>query len=225
MNAKQIAQLIATTCETLNSLGLLFTYNNPCVVSLEGCDRVSWPAKIPDSTKAPSFGTLEQYLEWVRNGEFTCLLFDYSLIRASYECVGNAVVGHNLLYWPCPVEFLVEVTCLSDLCAGIEMCIDSPRQAREVVSLKMRTPMRFDFDPERESHDHSLVHLHTQFDDTRLSVQKAMCFPSFLKKVIRTFYRDKWALHPEIETLHEQSIDHEEIRFDSPKHALQVSWN
>lgn len=224
MNAKQIARVIATTCQDLYSLNLLFAYNTPHVVNLKSCDRVSWPVKIEGSTTAHPFGTLEQYLEWVRNSEFTCLLFDYSLIRASYECVGNMVVGHNLLYWPCPVEFFVAATELSDICEGIEMCINSPAQAREIISLTMRTPMRFDFDPEREGDDHPLVHLHTQFDDTRLSVQRAMDFPSFIKKVIRTFYRNKWASHPEIGCLHEQSIDHREIQFDPPKHVFQVSW-
>lgn len=225
MNAKQIAQIIASTCRDLDSLELLFSYNSPCVDDLGGREQVSFPTKGAGSATAHSFGALEQYLEWVRQGEFTCLLFDYSLIRASYECMGNAVVGHNLLYWPCPVGFLGEVESLSDICDGIEMCIDSPRRASEIVSLTMRTPMRFDFDPARESEDHALVHLHTQFDDTRLSVQQTMCFPAFMKKVIRTFYRDKWALHPEVEALHEQGIEHEDGECHPLAHCFQVAWS
>ncbi len=158
MNAKQVAQVIANTCRDLHSLGLLFTYNNPCVDNFRKREQVSWPARGEGGSTAHPFGSLEQYLEWVLQGEFTCLFFDYSLIRASYECIGNTVVGHNLLYWPCPVEFHVEVETLSDLGDGINMCIDSPHRARDVVSLTMRTPMRFDFDPENESDDHPLVH-------------------------------------------------------------------
>jgi len=225
MNAKQVAQVIANTCRDLYSLGLAFAYNSPCVVDLGGRERVSWPTKGSEVATAHRFGTLEQYLQWIREGEFTCVLFDYSLIRASYECMGNMVIGHSLLYWPCPVEVLVDVRTLSDLCDGIEMCLDSARRSREIVNLTMRTPMRFDFDPANESYDHPLVHLHTQFYDTRMSVQQAMCFPSFIKKVMRTFYRDKWALHPEIEKLHEQAIEHEDGQCDPLAHCFQVSWS
>lgn len=224
MNAKQIAQVIANSCRDLYSLGLLFSYNSPCVDDLGGCEQVSYPTKAAGSATAYPFGSLEQYLEWVRQGEYTCLLFDYSLIRASYECMGNAVVGHNLLYWPCPVGFVGEVENLSDLCDGIEMCIDSPRRASEIVGLTMRTPMRFDFDPVREREDHPLIHLHTQFEDTRMSVQQAMGFPTFMKKVFRTFYSHKWLSTPDIEHLHEQELEHDEGQCESPSHCFEVSW-
>ncbi|MBP7746984.1 MAG: DUF2290 domain-containing protein [Phycisphaerae bacterium] len=225
MNAKQIAQVIANTCRDLHSLRLVFAHNSPCVVDSGGGEQVCWPTKGSSSATAYPFGSLEQYLAWVREGEFTCLLFDYSLIRASYECMGNTVVGHSLLYWPCPIGFLSEVETLSDLCDGLEMCLESPRRAREILDLTMRTPMRFDFDPGRESDDHPLVHLHTQFEDTRMSVQQAMCFPAFMKKVLRTFYRDQWTAHPDIEAIHEQAIEHEDAQCDPLAHCLQVSWS
>lgn len=225
MNAKQIARVIANTCRDLDALGLIFTHNSPCIVELGGREQVSWPNTRSGSATAHPFGSLEQYLQWVRDGEFTCLLFDYSMIRASYECMGNTVVGHNLLYWPCPVSFLADVETLSDLCDGIEMCLESPRKSREIVDLMMRAPMRFDFDPASENEDHPLVHLHTQFEDTRMSVQQAMCFPAFMKKVMATFYRDKWAAHPELKELHEQVIEHEEGQCDPLAHCFQVSWS
>jgi hypothetical protein len=177
------------------------------------------------SANAHPFGSLDQYLEWVRQGEFTCLLFDFSLIRVSYECVGNSVIGHNLLYWPCPVEFFGKVESLSDLCDGIELCINSPRSACEIVSLSMRTPMRFDFDPTSESEEHALVHLHTQFDDTRIFVQQAMCFPSFMKKIIRTFYYKKWdKLLPDIHDIPEYDIVHDESKYNPNNNCFHISW-
>ena len=224
MNARQIAQVIARTCGDLYSLGLLFTYSNPCVNDVEGIEHVSWPTQGSGSAMSHPFGTLEQYADWLRQGEFTCLLFDYSLIRASYECIGNTVVGHSLLYWPCPIGFELEAESLGDICDGIEMCVDSPLRASEVCGLTMRTPMRFDFDPDRESDNHPLVHLHTQFDDTRIGVQETMSFPSFIKKILRTFYRDKWEKHPQIEALHEQQFDHNDSSYDPPAHWLQISW-
>lgn len=224
MRAKEIARVIASTCRDLATMELIFSYNTPCVVNLSRCERVSFPTKQSGSATLYPFGSLEQYLEWVREGEFTCLLFDYSLIRVSYDCIGPTIVGHNLLYWPCPITCQTNIETLGDLCDAIEMCLDSPRDSREIVELAMRTPMRFDFDPQSESEDHPLVHLHTQFEDTRISVQQAMCFPAFMKKVLRTFYRDQWARHPEIEALHEQPIEHEDGQFDPLVHCFQVSW-
>jgi hypothetical protein len=195
------------------------------VTDLDGGKQVSWPTRGAGSVPTYPFGSLRQYLDWVREGEFTCLLFDYSLIRVSYQCVDNTVVGHSLLYWPCPIDFLVKVETLGDLCDGIEMCLELPDNSHEIVELVMRTPMRFDFDPQREGDNHPLVHLHSQFEDTRISVQEAMCFPAFMKKVIRTFYRDKWAEHPEIEQFHEQSVEHEDGQCDPLAHCFQVSWS
>ena len=137
------------------------------------------------------------------------------------QITGTFYIGYPVM---ASSDSSLTVDALSDLCEGIEMCIDSPSRASDLVGLTMRTPMRFDFDPARESEDHPLVHLHTQFNDTRLSVQQAMCFPSFMKKVIRTFYRDEWALHPEIESLHEQSIEHEDGQCDPLAHCFQMSW-
>jgi len=225
MNAKQIVQVIENTCRDLDSLGLIFTHISPCIINLKGFERVTWPTKSSGNATAYPFGSLEQYLEWVREGEFMCLLFDYSLIRVSYECMGNTIIGHNLLYWPCPIDFLGDVETISDLCDGIEMCLESPRRHSEIVDLAMRTPMRFDFDPARESSNHPLIHLHTQFEDARMSVQQAMCFPAFMKKIIRTFYHDKWAMYPEIEALHEQTIEHEDDQYDSQAHCFHVFWN
>jgi len=224
MNAKQIATVIANTCRDMDSLGLVFAHNSPCVVNMGGREQVSWPNKNTGSATEYPFGSLELYLKWVREGEFTCLLFDGSLVRASYECMGTTIVGHNLLYWPCPISFLLDVETLSDLCDGIAMCLESPRKSYDILNLTMRAPMRFDFDPSRESDDHPIVHLHTQFEDTRMSVQEAMCFPSFMKKIMRTFYRSQWVSHPEIEDFHEQAIEHEDGQCEPLANCFQVSW-
>lgn len=225
MNAKQTAAVIANTCRDLFAMRVVAFHNPPRVIQGDGRELVTWPVRGGGATCMHPFGTLEQYLEWARNGEFTCLLADFSLIRASYECMGNTVVGHSLLYWPCPIDFHEDVEGLDELCDGIEMCIESAQRAREVCSLTMRAPMRFDFDPLRESDDHPLVHLHTQFDDTRMSVQQAMCFPAFMKRVIRTFYRDRWSALSDIERIHEQGIQHEDGQCDPPAQCFQIMWS
>ena len=224
MNGKQLAEQIVTTCESLYALKLVMLYNYPWIETSEDACRVSWRSR-PGSGHLHPFGSLDQYLEWLRNGEFTCVLFDGSLVRANFEVIGNSIVGHSLLYWPCPVHFHSPAENLEDVCAGLEMCIESPKAAKGVCDLMLRSPMRFDFDPLREQEDHPLVHLHTQFEEARIWVTDTLCFPAFIKKVFRTFYADLWTLHKDIEKLHEQSIDCEDFQFDPLPHAFQLHWS
>lgn len=222
MNYKSMLKSINDTCATLNSLGLLFAHKSAAFKHVDGYDRVTWAG--PDDPKTNRFGSLEQYLGWVSEGAFTCLLYDLSLIRASYSCVDNEVVAHNLLYWPCPVDFKSRPDDLSDVCDVFEICLNSPRDASIVCDLTMRTPMRFDFDPDREGKDHPLVHLHMQFEETRIDVQEPMQFPSFIKKVYSTFYPDVWAKHAGLRELHEQDIRHVEAKYERQRDSLQVAW-
>ena len=224
MNAKQTAAVISNTCRDLLAMGVVSFYNSPRVIQGGGRELVTWPTQRSGSSTLHPFGSLGQYLDWVREGEFTCLLFDLSLIRASYECVGATIIGHSVLYWPCPVDFRIDVQGLDELCDGIEMCLESAQHAHEVCGLTMRAPMRFDFDPIRESDDHPLVHLHTQFENTRISVQQAMCFPSFMKRVLRTFYGDLWSSRPDIDDIHEQGLEHEDGACDPPAKCFQLTW-
>lgn len=205
-------------------MGIVSFHNHPRLIAGSGRDLVSWPTRGTSDASMHEFGTLDQYLAWVRDGAFTCLLSDFSLIRASYECMGSATIGHSLLYWPCPIDFREGLEDLDELCDGIAMCIESVHRSREICSLTMRAPMRFDFDPSRESDDHPLVHLHTQFEDARISVQQAMCFPGFMKRVLRTFYRNRWQLS-EIDSIHEPGLRHQDGQCEPPTRCFQITWS
>ena len=221
MNAKQVSNVIAKTCDTLYQLGLVKVYNSPCETVSNGKHRVSWPTS---SAFTSSFGTLEQFLAWVREGEFTCLLFDYSIIRVSYEFCDNLIQGHSLLYWPCPIVFQVTIDELDELCCGIELCLESPKKANDVCKLILRSPMRFDFDPKRMAKNHPEVHLHMQFEKTRIHVQRPMCFSAFIKTIFRTFYNEKWEKNKELRRLHEQQIELLNDTLLSPEYCFKLSW-
>lgn len=84
--------------------------------------------------------------------------------------------------------------------------------------------MRFDFDPENETEQHPLVHLHMNFEDTRISVHAPLCFTAFIKKIFRTFYFKEFVAQPDIADLHENVIDHDEGRYEPMSHCFQLSW-
>lgn len=224
MNARQVANMISSTCEDLRSLGLVAFYNSPCDRREGPLNRVSWPQASGVAARAFPFGSLDQYLSLIKEGEFTCLLFDYSIIQASYDCDGNSVVAHSVLYWPSPIAVRDQVDDLEDLCAAVTLCMDSPSKAAPFCDLCMRSPMRFDFDPDRAGDAHPEVHLHTQFDDTRIHVELPMSFTTFVKMVFRTFYRERWDACPDLARLHEQRIPLLRDEFAPVSHSMCLSW-
>ncbi len=225
MNARQVATTIASTCQDLRSLGLVSFDNSPCERQQGAIARVSWPTAGTAAARTHPFGSLEQFHALIREGAFTCLLNDYSIVQASYDCVGSGVVAHSLLYWPSPVAIQDPVEDLGDLCAAIELCMDSPAKAAPLCELYLRSPMRFDFDPDRAGDDHPEVHLHTQFDDTRIHVDQPMSFTSFVKMVFRTFYRDTWNSFPDLAELHEQPVPLLKDELEPATHNLSLSWS
>ena len=225
MNARQVATMIGSTCQDLRSLDLTSFDNSPCERREGPLQRVSWPVAGGAAARAFPFGSLDQYLSLLQEGAFTCLLFDYSIVQASYDCDGNNVVAHSLLYWPSPVAVRDPVEDLGDLCADVALCIESPSKASPLCELSLRSPMRFDFDPDRADDDHPEVHLHTQFDDTRIHVDRPMSFTTFVKMVFGTFYRETWNSCPDLARLHEQRVPLMRDERAPVNHSLCLSWS
>jgi hypothetical protein len=215
---------ITRTCESLFRIGSVSFYNSVREESTAVQSRVSWPVRNGGSSHVHPFGSLEQYLQWVRNGEFTCLLFDHSIIRASYIFTGNRVVGHNLLFWPFPISLKEPLDEITEICKALELCLNSPVQASGICSLSLRSPMRFDYDPDLAGDGHPEVHLHMQFENTRIYVQQPLCFHTFLKLIFRTFYPEHWNEHRQLATLHQQMITPLRGDISPARHCLQMVW-
>lgn len=62
----------------------------------------------------------------------------------------------------------------------------------------MRSPIRIDFDSENDKEGHPAVHLHTQHHNSRMKVNKPICFNRFMRFIIENYYPntvinfDKW---------------------------------
>jgi hypothetical protein len=223
MNARQVASVIESACRDLFGSHLIRFYNLPCERQVDLIQRVSHPTSGRPATQFP-FGSLDEYLSIIKDGSFTCILFDYSVIQASYDCSGNLIVAHNLLYWPSPIVPKTSLESLADIEEAIQLWLESPSRAVPLCELVLRSPMRFDFDPERASEGHPLVHLHTQFEDTRIHVERPMSFTTFVKMVFQTFYADKWTQHPLLGRFHEQPIPFVGDEFEPNSHTMCLSW-
>lgn len=224
MTPKQVITMVTNTCDALFHLGLVSHFNASRADSTGEHSRVSWATQAAGSNYVHPFGSLEQYLQWVQGGEYTCLLFDHSLIRASYTIAGNHIVGHSLLFWPFPLDPVEPIVDVAEVCAAIEMCLESPSRATELFGLSLRSPMRFDYAPENASAYHPEIHLHTQFEDTRIHVQRPLSFNTFLKLVFRTFYADRWLTCRQLGELHEQYIAAMRGDITPSQHCMQLAW-
>ncbi|MFO0864613.1 MAG: DUF2290 domain-containing protein [Gemmataceae bacterium] len=224
MTPKQVRSAIEDLCRELYNAKLVWSYNPPVITGNSGKSMITWPAAKATVMRANAFGSLNQYLDWIRDGAFTCLLFDYSIIQVSYEMVGSEIHGHNLLYWPCPFGITEGIEDLSDIVTLIELYLESPGRAAASFPFTARSPMRFDFDPLRAGDGHPVVHLHTQFEDARIHIRGPLTFSHFIRATIRTFYQDKWKENSWLEDIHEQATFRDCDVIDPTRHCWTMSW-
>lgn len=72
-----------------------------------GSTAVAWHPLGPEGpTFIESFEhpTIDQYVAWLSRGDYSALLYDGSLIQASYEVEAGEVSRHRLSYFPCPYD-------------------------------------------------------------------------------------------------------------------------
>lgn len=134
----------------------------------------------------PSFTTLEQYEHILKTGAFHCILFDGSIIRSSFEFAGKDLIYHSHLWWPAPYTNSIKPDEFTPQTKYEDLLTD-PDWTKKV---RMRSPIRIDFDPDLENESHPLVHLHTQNHETRMKVDKPICFGKFMKYILQNFYPD-----------------------------------
>lgn len=151
--------------------------------------------------KAHPFGSIAEYRGFVSSEAFSALLFDGSLLYLSYDFQGSELIGHRLLYYPCPITIEPEMSNepildILDYCLG------------ETHLLRLRSPLRFDYDPLRAKANHPASHMHFQHEDCRLAVFAPMSVGRFLEFVFRNFYPDIWDKHHFLQSFRRPSVHH-----------------
>lgn len=162
-------------------------YYKPIKPQLIGEDQViTWNNHISSRANCgASFTALEQYEHILKSGAFQCILFDGSIIRSSLIFRGKNLINHSHLWWPAPYilnkslnEELTPQTAYEDFLTDADW----------MRKLRMRSPVRIDFDPDCESESHPSVHMHTQHYEARIHIDKPICFSKFVKYIFENFY-------------------------------------
>lgn len=134
------------------------------------------------------FGTIDEYRAYVNNEAYSAILGDGSLIHLSYDFHGQTLTSHRLIYYPCPIAFDSEY--------ADEPILDLlDYYSSQPASIRLRTPLRFDYSIVQDLEDHSCSHLHMQTDACRLPVLGPLSVGRFVQIVFRNFYPHLWVEH------------------------------
>lgn len=170
--------------EAMQAAGLVL-YFQPTKIDFlgNGVRRVTWagPRGDFDGLFTLSQVDIETYFKWIECGQFSAVFRDGSLVQISYDFDANSIVGHRLLYWPCP--FRAE----SELSSG-EPLADVLRDVSHKQTARCVSPVRFDYDPDRAGYLHPAAHLTLNNDECRVPMTRPLSLDDFLGFILRHFY-------------------------------------
>ncbi|MDQ0926538.1 hypothetical protein QFZ25_000598 [Bacillus atrophaeus] len=184
-NVLSIKEQIENSLDVLLNLKLIKFFNPVKVDYDQGNDKtvISWyNHKGGREVSSNAFLKLSQYLTLLEHGAYHVLMNDYSIIRFSFTFEHNKLISQNLLWWPCPVF--------------IDFEDDGEFSPYDIVNLhledqenlRMRSPIRVDFDFSNDTPDHPKAHVHTQHPKSRMNTIKPICFNTFIRFILNHYY-------------------------------------
>jgi len=182
--------------------------------------RVSWQRR-PDAGPLAlnkRGNTVGVYRQWVHDNDYSAMLFDGSLLQISYTFDNHGVSGHRLLYMPCPWEVELD---LWDQIPVLDVIDDYAAGSSE--HFRLRTPIRFDYDPSSAKEGHPAAHLTINSADCRIASAAAIRLGEFVDIVFRNFYPDIWKLHPFLDGMDKGLASSRTITASEMKRA-HISW-
>ena len=176
--------------------------NTPRITTQGSTARITWPAATVQSGLLSDlpFASIVEYRKLVIGGHYVALMNDGALLQLSVDIRNDSLVGHRMCFYPCPVivpldfdilafdelDFLLMQELESHLKA-IESGLDP-----ESVTLRLRSPLRFDFDPDAASAIEPASHVHISNSVTRIAVHAPLSVGHFVQFVFRHFYPEVW---------------------------------
>jgi hypothetical protein len=150
--------------------------------------KLTWDNHKPGRyNSGQAFTTLNQYIKIYDTGAYHAILHDGSIIRACFNFYKNMLLEESLLFWPSPIDIPEEIIDEYGIYDAIVRYFVSDKINN---FLKMRTPVRLDFNHVNNTTSHPATHLHIQHRDCRISVREPCCFNTFVKFIFKNFYPD-----------------------------------
>lgn len=197
--------------------------SNPVSIYRRGTAQlVTWPSALDTPPVDPEdFASVKEYRELVRSRFYTCMLIDGSLLQIGYFFRRDELVKHRLCFYPSPIalqpnEYEPELDIgevvdfyLDDELAAFRALMESTKQAPPIqtMRLRMRSPIRFDFDLDAQEVNHPGSHLHISHENCRWPVFGPLSVGHFTRFVFRHFFPSFWDQHAFLRTAVLRSAD------------------
>jgi hypothetical protein len=203
MDPKDWVAEILNPIRTLVNLDLALEYQDVTIIKGKRFYRIGYPESsfeeaIPIAKLR--FGSLFEYLEFLKARRYSALLFDGSILQISVEIERGQLIKHRYSYYPCPIEFKKGDLILLSEEEPISDIVES-RIENDPTDILLRTPLRFDFDSEVWNFGEPHSHLHFNHPDCHCALAPAIYPSFFIKFVFRHCYPDLWVEHPDLELL------------------------
>lgn len=209
MSARRVAQGINDTVKLLAAEGLLQGLNLAKLERNREWERVTWPNHVTGGHNTTTrFGQLSQFFHILEQGAYTCVLHDGSIVRCSYSFRDRILKQATLLWWPSPVPLEDDDFQHGGTLDMLQLYLDGKDWQNYI---RMRSPLRLDFDVENGGEAHPVSHLHIQDANCRLYVDRPLCFGGFIRFVYAQFYPLHFRLSKALSSLEELKLDYEEL--------------
>ncbi len=210
--AQSTVEQVNSTLEMLQLQHLSVCYNSMTIPDYTSPDcQITWKNHVSDRSNAgESFTKLEQYLHILRNNSYHSLLFDGSLLRANFIFQNNILLSQNLLWWPAPYNY---GNLLLDGYSPIQILDDFFSDPKWFDVIKMRSPIRIDFDSSINTLDHPSTHMHTQHEDCRMVIQQPICFNRFVNFIFSNYYPNLSISLSEFDYINYRIPDRDELEY------------
>jgi len=153
--------------------------------------RVTWkPTTVGVPFAKADFASLAEYRSVVARSDFSVVLFDASAIQMSYDFDGDEVIGHRLSFYPCPVDVDQVLVRTEPVVDVVDLFLDDWQN-----SIRFRSPIRFDYDPDNARDGHPSSHAHFNWNHVRCPLVAPLYPSQFLRFIFRQSYPDVWAQH------------------------------
>jgi len=146
--------------------------------------RVSWGQYETGHLSSSKWATVDQYLDVIRSGQYSAILYDGSLLQLSCDVEDGWITWHRLGYFPCPFRIEPGELILSHAFDEvIESHVNDPGSP-----VLLRSPIRIDFDTTSVWEGHPAAHLTLNSNDCRIGCVAPMDVFSFVDFIFRQFY-------------------------------------
>ncbi len=161
---------------------------------------------VPEAVLQQDSSSIGEYRAVLGNRHYAALLWDGSVLQTTYRFRRDDIVGHRLVFLPCPFVLSPEefdgpvdpLTIVDGLIAREARTLGNLFAGSAEVGrsrLRLRSPIRFEMDPNAVGLEHPTTHAHLWDVEGRIPVYGPVSVGHFVRFVFRHYYPDEWSAH------------------------------